>query len=84
MKKKITKMLCLVLAMATLLATGAMAASPASSPGPDVRVNGEIVDFPDGQPYSKRSWISTPMAWATTRSSSATTGRANAPRTAVA
>lgn len=51
MKKKFTKMLCLVLSMATLLATGAMAASPASSPGPDVRVNGEIVDFPDGQPY---------------------------------
>ena len=51
MKKKITRMLCLVLAMTTLLATGAMAASPTSSTGPDVRVNGEIVDFPDGQPY---------------------------------
>ena len=51
MKKKITRMLCLVLAMTTLLATGAMAASPTSTTGPDVRVNGEIVDFPDGQPY---------------------------------
>ena len=32
MKKKITRMLCLVLAMTTLLATGAMAASPTSVP----------------------------------------------------
>ena len=51
MKKKFARMLCLVLAMTTLLATGAMAASPTASTGPDVRVNGEIVDFPDGQPY---------------------------------
>lgn len=51
MKKKFVKLLCLVLAMSTLLATGAMAANAAPASGPSVRVNGEIVDFPDGQPY---------------------------------
>ena len=47
MKKQITRMLSLLLVMAMMLSTSAMAASP----GPLVRVNGEIVDFPDGQPY---------------------------------
>ena len=51
MKKNLARILCLVLAMTTLLATGAMAASATDATGPDVRVNGELVDFPDGQPY---------------------------------
>ena len=51
MKKNLARILCLVLAMTTLLATGAMAASATAATGPDVRVNGELVDFPDGQPY---------------------------------
>ena len=51
MKKNFARILCLVLAMTTLLATGAMAANPTATTGPDVRVNGEIVDFPDGKPY---------------------------------
>ena len=50
MKKKLAKVLCVVLAMTTLLATGAMAAN-IDSTGPAIRVNGEIVDFPDGKPY---------------------------------
>ena len=51
MKKNLARILCLVLAMTTLLATGAMAASATDATGPDVRVNGELVNFPDGQPY---------------------------------
>ncbi len=51
MKKNLARILCLVLAMTTLLATGAMAANATDASGPDVRVNGELVDFPDGQPY---------------------------------
>lgn len=51
MKKNLARILCLVLAMTTLLATGAMAASATAATGPDVRVKGELVDFPDGQPY---------------------------------
>lgn len=49
MKKRITMILCLALAMCTLLATGAMAAEP--EPAVTVRVNGYNVAFPDGQPY---------------------------------
>ena len=51
MKKRIARVLCLVLAMTTLMATGAMAANTEPASGPAVRVNGEIVTFPDGQPY---------------------------------
>ncbi len=51
MKSKLTKLLCLVLALTTLLTTGAMAANATSADGPLVRVNGEIVDFPDAKPF---------------------------------
>jgi len=51
MKKNLTRILCLVLAMTTLMVTGASAASIPDKTGPDVRVNGELVDFPDGKPY---------------------------------
>lgn len=47
MKKTITRMLSLVLAVAAMLSVSAMAADT----GPTVRVNGHVVDFPDGQPY---------------------------------
>lgn len=49
MKRKFLTMLALVLALTTLLATGAMAANVNAVP--TVRVNGEIVEFPDGQPF---------------------------------
>ena len=49
MKRKITSILAVVLILATVLATSAMAASP--EPAVTVRVNGMTVDFPDGQPY---------------------------------
>ena len=50
MKKKLTSILCVVLALCTLLCTGAMAAELPNS-GPTVRVNGQVVSFPDGQPF---------------------------------
>lgn len=49
MKRKITSILAVVLALTMLMATGAMAASP--EPAVTVRVNGEVVAFPDGQPF---------------------------------
>ena len=49
MKRKIASILAVVLVLATVLATGAMAASP--EPAVTVRVNGMTVSFPDGQPY---------------------------------
>lgn len=49
MKRKLATILCVVLALTMLLATGAMAAS--TEPAVNVRVNGEIVQFPDAQPY---------------------------------
>jgi hypothetical protein len=49
MKRKIASILAVVLVFATVLATGAMAASP--EPAVTVRVNGMTVSFPDGQPY---------------------------------
>lgn len=52
MKKRLANILCLVLALTTLLTSGALAASPdVVEPAVTVRVNGDIVDFPDGQPY---------------------------------
>jgi hypothetical protein len=48
MKRKIASILAVVLVLATVLATGAMAAS---EPAVSVRVNGMTVAFPDGQPY---------------------------------
>lgn len=50
MKKRITRILCAVLALCTLLCTGAMAAETPQT-GPTVRVNGQTVAFPDGQPF---------------------------------
>lgn len=50
MRKRIVKAISMVLAMATLLATVALAANPTPT-GPSIRVNGELVDFPDGQPF---------------------------------
>ena len=50
MKKRITRVLSLVLAVATLMATCAMAANAAET-YPTVRVNGAIVEYPDAQPY---------------------------------
>lgn len=47
MKRKITRVLAIVLALTTLLATGAMAADDNAI---RVRVNGEIVAFPDQEP----------------------------------
>jgi len=49
MKRKIASILAVVLILATVLATGAMAACP--EPAVTVRVNGMTVTFPDGQPY---------------------------------
>jgi hypothetical protein len=49
MKRKIVSIIALVLALCTLMATGAMAASVDT--GLTVRVNGYTVSFPDGQPY---------------------------------
>ena len=51
MKKKLSMLLCLALALCTMLGTTAMAATPSTTDGPTVRVNGEVVDFPDGKPY---------------------------------
>ena len=53
MKRKITSILAVVLILATVLATSAMAASP--EPAVTVRVNGMTVDFPDGQPYAQNA-----------------------------
>ena len=50
MKKNLTSILCVVLALCTLLCTGAMAAELPNS-GPTVRVNGQVISFPDGQPF---------------------------------
>ena len=62
MKRKITRVLAIVLAMATLLATGAMAAEPA----PDVRVNGTLVTFPDAKPFiDENSRTMIPVRFAT-------------------
>lgn len=49
MKRKIASIFAVVLILSTVLATGAMAASP--EPAVSVRVNGMVVAFPDGQPY---------------------------------
>lgn len=49
MKRKLASIIALVLALCTLMATGAMAAS--ADMGVTVRVNGYTVSFPDGQPY---------------------------------
>jgi len=49
MKRKIASIIAFVLALCTLMATGAMAAS--ADTGVTVRVNGYTVSFPDGQPY---------------------------------
>jgi hypothetical protein len=49
MKCKIASIFAIVLILFTVLATGAMAASP--EPAVTVRVNGMVVAFPDGQPY---------------------------------
>ena len=48
MKKNIIRILCLVLALASLLSVGVLAAEDS---GPAVRVNGQLVDFPDAKPY---------------------------------
>jgi len=62
MRRKITRVLAIVLAMATLLATGAMAAEPA----PDVRVNGTLVTFPDAKPFiDENSRTMIPVRFAT-------------------
>lgn len=50
MKKRITRVLSLVLAVATLMATCAMAANAAET-YPTVRVNGAVVEYPDAEPY---------------------------------
>ena len=50
MKKRITRVLSLILAVASLMATCAMAANAAET-YPTVRVNGAVVEYPDAQPY---------------------------------
>lgn len=50
MKRRLTSILCLALALCMLMCTGAMAAENPKS-GPSVRVNGQTVRFPDGQPF---------------------------------
>lgn len=50
MKKTISLVLCLCLMLSALLCTGAMAAA-ADNPNLSVRVNGQIVSFPDAQPF---------------------------------
>jgi len=50
MKRKTTRILCLVLALCTLLCTGAFAAET-SDDALSIRVNGKTVVFPDSQPY---------------------------------
>jgi hypothetical protein len=50
MKKTITRMLCLMLALASLLTVSAFAAEDVRT-GPSVRVNGKLIEFPDAQPF---------------------------------
>lgn len=50
MKRKLKGLLCTTLAFCMILCTAAMAAD-AQQTGPSVRVNGQTVDFPDGQPF---------------------------------
>ncbi len=64
MKRKIASIIALVLALCTLMATGAMAASVDT--GLTVRVNGYTVSFPDGQPYiDENSRTMIPVRFAT-------------------
>lgn len=64
MKRKITRVLAIVLALTTILATGAMAADVDN--GPNVRVNGVAVEFPDAKPYiDENSRTMIPVRFAT-------------------